>query len=53
MDVLARETNVPVADGKAVWSWRPDAGVKSVKWSTRRRWQNSPVAGRSPGRARN
>jgi len=28
MDAAAHETNAPAADGKAVWSWRPDAGVK-------------------------
>jgi hypothetical protein len=48
------------ADGEVVWSWRPDAGVKSggdasgptgfglYRQSARRRWQTS----RSPGRAR-
>jgi hypothetical protein len=30
MDVLARETSVTDADGEIVWSWRPDAGVKSL-----------------------
>jgi hypothetical protein len=24
----ARKTNAPDADGKIVWSWRPDAGAK-------------------------
>ena len=28
MDAAAHETNAPAADGKAVWSWHPDAGVK-------------------------
>jgi hypothetical protein len=35
------------ADGKIVWSWRPDAGVKSAGFSCRRRWQKSPVTGES------
>jgi hypothetical protein len=26
-----RETNARVADGEAVWSWRPDAGVKFLR----------------------
>ena len=29
----ARETNVACADGEVVWSWRPDAGAKSVERS--------------------
>ena len=44
------------ADGEIVWSWRPDAGVKSCRdvsgptgldslISARRRWQESPVTG--------
>jgi hypothetical protein len=28
---MALETKALEADGEAVWSWRPDAGVKSVK----------------------
>ena len=28
MDAMAPLTMALVADGKAVWSWRPDAGVK-------------------------
>src|SRR6185437_13057387 len=38
--VLARETNALEADGKDVWSWRPDAGVKpwvSILMVSRRR----------------
>jgi hypothetical protein len=27
----ARRTRMAVADGKIVWSWRPDAGAKSCK----------------------
>ena len=26
-----RETNASGADGEAVWSWRPDAGVKFLR----------------------
>jgi hypothetical protein len=56
----ARPLAETVADGEVVWSWRPDAGVKSrgdasgptglgmYRQSARRRWQTS----RSPGRAR-
>jgi hypothetical protein len=29
--LLARETNALEADGKGVWSWPPDAGVKFVE----------------------
>ena len=29
-----RETNASFADGEAVWSWRPDAGVKFAKSKT-------------------
>jgi len=47
-------TSDEAADGEAVWSWRPDAGVKSVTMpahhandvacvSHRRWWQQSPV----------
>jgi hypothetical protein len=28
MDAVASKTNEAKADGKVVWSWRPDAGVK-------------------------
>src|SRR6202163_2775706 len=47
------------AYGEVVWSWRPDAGVKSCgdasgptglemyRQSARRRWQESPVTGES------
>ncbi len=47
------------ADGEVVWSWRPDAGVKSCgdasgptgsemhRQSAKRRWQESPVTGES------
>ena len=39
-------TSPPPADGEAVWSWRPDAGVKFAgsKTSRGRGWQESPVA---------
>ena len=34
----------PVADGKAVWSWHPDAGVKFCGSNLARRWWlTSPV----------
>jgi hypothetical protein len=39
------------ADGEAVWSWRPDAGVKLAKTrpaSRERWWQESPVTRESP-----
>ncbi len=45
----AVDANVPkderhVAYGEVVWSWRPDAGVKSCRQSPARRWgQESPV----------
>ena len=36
------------ADGEVVWSWRPDAGVKSRGIiPARRRWQKSPITGES------
>jgi hypothetical protein len=31
MDAISQQTNVGIADGEVVWSWRPDAGVKSAK----------------------
>ena len=31
MDAAARETGVLAADGEAVWSWHPDAGVKFLR----------------------
>ena len=42
-----RMTNAVVADGEAVWSWHPDAGVKFAGSKTSRgcRWQESPVTG--------
>ena len=42
-----RTTNDTNADGKAVWSWRPDAGVKFCGVTRKRRWQTSPVTGES------
>ena len=49
-DVIAERsqgarTNDIAADGKAVWSWRPDAGVKFRGNLAQRRWQQSPVTG--------
>src|SRR6202011_3831665 len=46
-----RMTNAVVADGEAVWSWRPDAGVKF----SRKKLLGGDGAkkARSPGRARN
>jgi hypothetical protein len=52
-DVIAERsqgarTNDIAADGKAVWSWRPDAGVKfRGNLPRKRRWQQSPVTGES------
>jgi hypothetical protein len=43
-------TNDRLADGQAVWSWRPDAGAKLAKTlhaSCGRRGQKSPVPGES------
>jgi hypothetical protein len=37
------------ADGKDVWSWRPDAGVKSWEMISRRRGLSSPAPRRHPG----
>jgi len=44
-----RTTSAGGADGEAVWSWRPDAGVKFARSKTfrGRRWQESPVTGES------
>jgi len=36
-------TNDVIAYGKAVWSWPPDAEVKSREMIARRRGQESPV----------
>jgi len=47
--LLAHETNALRSDGKGVWSWRPDAGVKFAEMIRERRWLQSPVHG---GRAR-
>jgi hypothetical protein len=41
------KTNAPVADGKVVWFWRPDAGAKVVERST----SDGGKKARSPGRA--
>ena len=46
-----RETNAGVADGEAVWSWRPDAGVKFLRNKFLR--DDGGKKARSPGRARN
>src|SRR5882724_2734197 len=44
MDASARETNAFDADGQAVWSCPPDAGVKPCETIVaRRRWLTSPV----------
>jgi len=45
-----RTTNDTDADGKAVWSWRPDAGVKSCGVHPQ---GDGGKQARSPGRARN
>jgi hypothetical protein len=44
-------TNAVVADGEAVWSWRPDAGVKFS--GSRLLGDDGGKKARSPGRARN
>jgi hypothetical protein len=44
-----RTTNDTDADGKAVWSWRPDAGVKFAGQPA----SDGGKQARSPGRARN
>ena len=36
MAATARETSAPLADGEAVWFWRPEAGVKFARTPTRR-----------------
>ena len=41
-------TRAPDADGEVVWFWRLDAGAKSRGHvPARRRWQTSPVSGKS------
>ena len=48
---LLRRTNAASADGKAVWSWHPDAGVKSFGRRSREATEaNKPG---TPRRARN
>src|SRR5262245_51022993 len=47
---VLRLTNATSADGEVVWFWRPDAGAKSFARTSlreRRRWQESPVTGKS------
>jgi hypothetical protein len=46
----ARLTGEPDADGKIVWSWRPDAGVKFLGSKLLR--DDGGKKARSPGRAR-
>ena len=44
MDADAPITNGADADGKVVWAWHPNAGVKFVKGNFHgRRWLTSPV----------
>ena len=48
MDASKVQTSAVTADGKGVWSWHPDAGVKlAMKTFRRRRGQESPVPGES------
>ena len=47
VDAAARLTGEPDADGKIVWSWRPDAGAKVAGLFRERRGQESPVPGES------
>jgi hypothetical protein len=44
---LLRKTSAASADGEVVWFWRPDAGAKFVEMICERRWQKSPVTGKS------
>src|SRR5689334_22399624 len=43
LQALLRKTTGVFADGKAVWSWPPDAEVKLAEMIRRRRGQESPV----------
>jgi hypothetical protein len=43
-------TNAVVADGEAVWSWHPDAGVKFLR--NKFLSDDGGKKARSPGRAR-
>ncbi len=52
MDATARETSATEAYGEVVWSWRPDAGVKSSKKLALLGGDGGKKA-RSPRRARN
>jgi hypothetical protein len=46
MDALARETSALEADGEVVWSWSPDAGIKSCgTFSQGDGGNQSPVSG--------
>ena len=44
--IIAR-TNDAATYGEVVWFWRPDAGAKFVDTIYERRWQKSPVTGKS------
>jgi hypothetical protein len=44
---VLRLTSVTSADGEVVWFWRPDAGAKFAEMICGRRWQESPVTGKS------
>ena len=50
MDVSARQTSACDADGKGVWSWCPDAGIKSGVTNPR---ATEAIKPGTPGRARN
>ena len=43
MDAKAARRSLSDAYGQAVWSWRPDAGVKLVDGSHGRRWLTRPA----------
>jgi len=47
MDAAVSLTNDTDADGKAVWSWRPDAGVKWCGAIRAATVANKPVTGES------
>jgi hypothetical protein len=52
MDAMRHETSDAVADGEIVWSWRPDAGAKSLRCAGVRFEDDGGKQARSPGRAR-
>ena len=49
----SRQASVTGADGQAVWSRSPDAGIKLVDFFRGRRWLQSPVHRGERGISRN